>query len=450
MRNLGFITALCLLLAVGCTPIAEPEPGARQQGSAIVGGEESPGDTAVVALVARRTRCMGEPLTLLCSGALVAPDVVLTAAHCLQVFGPEGAYEVFLGTRLLPEPEPGGRFVRVARAVVHPGYVRGSHAWDVALLRLAAPVAVEPLRLPEAGWGRLEAGQRVRAVGFGETRQASEPMGWRRSGGLVVEQVEETAFRAGPGPAMSCVGDSGGPVLALGDSGREVLVGVTVSGDPACRAEARHVRVEALVEAFLRPFLAEPPGAPGRVLRPEALCREACASSAECPSGLSCEPQEGGASRCLLHSLQVGDYGAECTEDEQCGAWGVCARLEPEGEGACRCFTPCDAPRSGGCASAPGAGLWGMLAVLRWLSRRGEACASWGRRASGRMEPGTVERRRQGRAQIPRRLTLRREAVFRPGRTSVVAGPGSGGKKPSRAGPGVARSRSFCRLRAAA
>ncbi|MFY0583072.1 trypsin-like serine protease [Cystobacter fuscus] len=80
----------------------------------MVGGTEAPGDEAVVALVARRVRCSGESLTLLCSGTLIAPDVVLTAAHCLDVFGPEGAYEVFLGARLLPETRTEGRFVRVA------------------------------------------------------------------------------------------------------------------------------------------------------------------------------------------------------------------------------------------------------------------------------------------------------------------------------------------------
>jgi MYXO-CTERM domain-containing protein len=170
---------------------------------------------------------------------------------------------------------------------------------------------------------------------------------------------------------MSCVGDSGGPVLVR-DGAREVLAGLTVSGDVACRTEAVNVRVDALREDFLQPFLAEVPRPPEHVLAPEALCREACASDAECPSGLACDSsQEGAPGRCLLPALQEGAYGTACTDDASCGPGGLCARLEPEGDGACRCFTPCDTPpAASGCASVPGPALLGLLALAGALRRR--------------------------------------------------------------------------------
>jgi Trypsin len=378
-----------VLLLTSCAPTApeaEAPPPAAGLSRAVVGGTEAPEDAAVVALVARRTRCTGESLTLLCSGALIAPDVVLTAAHCLDIFGTEGAYyEVFLGARLLPEPE--GRFVRVAGAARHPGYEPATHALDAALLRLAAPVEVSPLPLPWPGWGALEGGQPARAVGFGDTRDASAPAGLRRQGGLVVTEVEEGAFRAGPSPAMSCVGDSGGPVLVRGGDGREVLAGLTASGDVACRAEAFNVRVDALLEDFVQPFLAAGPEAPGPVLAVESLCAAPCMRDAECPSGLLCvPPAEGAPGRCLQPALREGDYGAPCVEDGQCGAGGLCARLEPEGEAACRCFTPCGQTppvEAQGCSGAPGPGGLAWLAVvagLLRLSRRGGAGASSARR----------------------------------------------------------------------
>jgi uncharacterized protein (TIGR03382 family) len=377
--------ATCLLL--GCLPSDAPEGIPASRGGQLVQGTDAPDDAAAVALTARRTRCGGEPPVLLCSGALVAPEVVLTAAHCLSAFGTEGPYEVFLGPTLLPEPGPGGRFVRVRRAVTHPEYDPATHAWDVALLRLATPVTdVTPLRLPGAGAVPVAPGDSVRAVGYGDTKDPGRPAGHRRQGRLQVTGVTAGAFQAGPAPAMTCVGDSGGPVLG-GPEGDERLLGLTVSGDVACRAEAVQVRVDAL-EDFLRPFLDEPP--PPRPPPPRplgALCQETCASDADCPSGLLCVAAGDAPARCLLPALQAGTFGAACQEDAACGTGGVCARLEPEGDDACRCFTPCEPlvdpltpgdgkpGEGGGCSTAPGLPAAALVLLLGWLRRPRRDCA---------------------------------------------------------------------------
>src|SRR5262245_13998685 len=160
----------------------EPTSAAR---AAVVGGEPDLGDPAVVAIVARRTRCEEQDVSLLCTGTVIAPRVVLTAAHCLDVFGEEGQYEVYLGSRL---GSGDGRFALVVSARRHPAYDPETHEHDLALLRLAVPVEVEPAALPS---GLLEpmAGQMVRVVGFGAVAAGELAAGEKRSGWMAIGEV---------------------------------------------------------------------------------------------------------------------------------------------------------------------------------------------------------------------------------------------------------------------
>lgn len=324
----------------------------------IVGGSAS-NEPAVVALLRRAVGCQPDTAPLECTGTLVAPRVVITAAHCVGDL-PVNALEVFFG----PDLTGAGTRIAVAGGRAHPGFDPATHTNDVAALILERDAPVAPIALAAALPDLTNAP--VRLVGYGITTGTGTDVGLQRAGTARVTATSATELRMAPDPAMSCRGDSGGPVLS-----NEQLVGVTSYGDPACTQLGVAMRVDAYAELFAAVLAEARDAAPRAAFDPDAaFCDLACASDADCPAETVCAR-----GRCSYHGLPAAELGGACTSDGACACValpdGACRELVPcvtEGESTCRRSDP-------GCGCASGGGSSGLavllLGVLLATSRRG-------------------------------------------------------------------------------
>ena len=215
-RNLSPL-AFALTASAGWACAAEPAEPTASVAQAIVGGAETRTEPAVVGLIA------GD--RLFCSGTLIAPRAVLTAAHCIEATTPD---TVVAGDALIP--------VRDARP--HPGFTRERLNDDLALVFLDDDAPVTPARVAAAP--RL--GDHVRVVGYGNAAVGvRDEVPTKRAGTQRVDDVTARTFRGRPAPASPCNYDSGGAVLdAQGD-----LVGVISAGDLLCTDYALATRADA-------------------------------------------------------------------------------------------------------------------------------------------------------------------------------------------------------------
>ena len=183
----------------------------------------------------------------ICSGSIIAPDIVVTAAHCVaeEVSAPVPASQIRLVFNLkIPKSGSDPSVRKISDYRFHPswkgvspdGTVDGDNLHDIAIISFSgglprgyAPAKILPKNVA------LTVGESVLLAGYGITNARTQAgAGTLRKVTVQIQQlldsevVVDESHRKG-----SCSGDSGGPAFAT-DKGTTYLFGVTSRGDSSC------------------------------------------------------------------------------------------------------------------------------------------------------------------------------------------------------------------------
>lgn len=248
-RGGAIFAALCLALLLGAlaAPIASSATAApeRSAQASVVGGQPAaPGEFPWMAFV---VDLQGGETATVCSGTVLAPRVVLTAAHCVLdeqsgALNEATGYRVVTGTVNWTFPER--QVSEVSRLIPYPRFGKARDGFgDAALLVLATPTTAPPIPIATHANARLlRIGHRAVIAGWGQTyfdqEEPTESLMWAKT---LVESARceglwgrICAIDFPKALSGACHGDSGGPLVAASRKSGWIEIGITEAGFGKC------------------------------------------------------------------------------------------------------------------------------------------------------------------------------------------------------------------------
>jgi V8-like Glu-specific endopeptidase len=252
---------LCWLALLAVTQGCQGAPAVAQQALPIIDGEPAPEDDAVV--VFHRTS-PGKGKSGTCTAVVIAPNVLLTAAHCAKRVE-HSTWHAYLGADYSEAKQHPELVVPITEVHAHPkfdfapkGMLKGNDI-GIAILATPLPCSIQPLPVLTTPLENEDVSEGVRLVGYGRDKRDAKELNLRRQATVKVHKVGPIMFEAGDDPFSSfeshnsCHGDSGGPVLVDHD-GAPTVIGLTSYGRDDCGAPNLYTRVDKMVD-FWKPFV---------------------------------------------------------------------------------------------------------------------------------------------------------------------------------------------------